>query len=110
MNEDEDVQVNVIVENNKFVLNHFYIIQDKIESGETPNISPFYKNSTNVDVQALVHLLERCWSLHPDDRPTMKQIVAYLQNAIGNSKETFDGKIDWKSIAGIDDDDDDREI
>jgi len=54
-------------------------------------------------VQALVYLIQRCWSLNPDDRPSMKQVISYLQNVIGNSKEKLDGNIDWKSFA-VDDD------
>lgn len=80
--------------------------QDKIVNGETPYIDSIHKNSTNVDVQAFVHLMERCWSLKPDDRPTMKQVIGYLQNAIENSKDKLNGKIDWKSFTDDDADDD----
>ena len=77
-----------------------------------------YKNSTYVEERILVHFIERCWDHNPDNRPTILQIINYLQNSIkknvsshnnssmmkmGIKKEDENIIVDWKLFSEEDD-------
>ncbi len=67
----------------------YHDIQGYVAGGEIPFIDPRYRERSREEAK-LVEIIEACHEFHPDDRPSIFEVVAFLRDAlleISNDKD-----------------------
>jgi len=54
--------------------------QDKVIAGDRPPIA--MENTTDPYAMAMIHVIKMCWMHHPSQRPSVKDVIAYIEKAM----------------------------
>ena len=54
------------------------IMAQKVRNGERPEIEGRYANSTDPNIEAIMHVIQRCWIHKPKERASAREIEQYL--------------------------------
>lgn len=61
-------------------------VKERVKTGEKPYIDPRYKERSTAEAK-LAEIIDQCHSYHPEDRPSVFEIVKFLRHALKHVKE-----------------------
>ena len=67
------------------------VIINRVKNGVKPYIDPGYKHKS-IAAAKLTEIIEQCYAFKPEDRPSIFEIVEFLQDALREVREHGDSE------------------